>query len=217
MRPVMLRGSGRRSVVCSCLLGGLAVDPFDLANFRSGKTMLLSLLIDLRFQISGRCGELVRDIGLSRMFVCASRLGSSLSFGGSGGWSPSDKSPDLSESFASLLLSFESVRDNPGLSEYTDDKLRIEGGLAGWVCPPTGRRGIVFGGGTASFGRGGRGDWAVIIVDDFSFSVDAGSGATGRAFENRGRPLGVEGNVENIFGPAAARFSQYEINNSQRL
>lgn len=184
MRPVMLRGSVR-SVDCSCLLGGLAVEPLLLESLRSGTTMLFSLLTDRRFHSSVCLGDPFELKGLSRMFVVCL---SSLSFGGGGGFWSISESMALTESFVSLLLLSDRLRDSPGLSEYTDERLRMDGGLGG--CPPTGRRGIVFAGTLASLGSGGSGEYPEddIIALDSSFSAD-GPGATGSALENRLRPL----------------------------
>jgi len=117
-RPAMLRGIWGRAGG-SCLLGGLAVDPLLLSNFNSEKDILLSLLTERRFQISGRGGdEYMLAPGLPKMFfgVCGifCFLWSFLEGRGCGVVRASESTP-LSESFV-LLLS-EKLRDSPGESE----------------------------------------------------------------------------------------------------
>jgi len=94
--PEMLRGSWGRDAGCSCLLGGLAVEPLLLSSFNSGNEILLSLFTDRLLQISGRGGEGLLDIGLDKMFGVRGILcWPFLSFGGVG---PVSESTPLSES-----------------------------------------------------------------------------------------------------------------------
>lgn len=194
-----------------CLLGGLAVDPFDFAKTRPLK--LCSLLSDLlRHNSIGWRALSKLEIELDEsLCVCdfSSGVWRPLSFGGRDGVSPSSgESTPLRESFVLLLP--DKLREALGESEYTEDTLAIDAALAGFsfftsppAPPPTGRRGIAIEGFIASLGKGGKSvleDLEGIAAGGFSDLAGVSPGGTGNTFENLERPLpGVDGKDEYIF------------------
>jgi hypothetical protein len=92
-----------------------------LSNFRSARTILLSLLTDRRLHISVLGGEVGRvDIGSATVLTGVFGLfdGGSLesTLGAMGGTATAPESSPSAESLFVLLLS-DRVRDNPGVSE----------------------------------------------------------------------------------------------------
>lgn len=200
-------------MVCTCRLGGLAVDPLLDCKTRSGKTILRSLLADRLRQSSVGWRALSKlEIEFDDILcVCGFSSEFWRSLSGRGGVGPSSiESTPLRESFVLLLP--DKLRETPGESEYTDDTLAIDVALASFsfftsppAPPPTGRRGIAMEPfAAASLGKGGRSvlkDFEVNAAGDFSVLAEVSPGGTGSTFENLERPLpGVDGKGEYIFG-----------------